>query len=208
MNFKDYINISLYVEAFEGAFTDENTSGLGGFLYKLTDHHPELEPHLDIIRKFILNSGCKKIEFKNFKMNANGLALSNGVAINPRILNNSKENVLYIIFHEIAHQYQYKKYGNIIENLFISQEDEESAANLLRKIELVADQYAIRKCRELAKMGILKSYLIPKEGNYKHFTLDQFKNYLNSFRNLCKKNNVTDCKNVAELFYNYIINDI
>ena len=206
MNFKQYHNIHLFNEALEGAYTDQSTSGLGGFLYHLTDRYPELESHIEIIRKFIIDSGCKHIEFKNIKINAAGLALSTGVTINNNVLNRDKENAIYTIFHEIAHQYQYKKYGNIIEKLFVSNENEEIAANLLKKIELVADQFAIRKCRELAKKGILDLRFIPKEGNYKHFTINQFKSYLNMFRSLCKRNRITDHTHVAELFYNYIVN--
>lgn len=206
MNFKQYHNIRLLSEAIKGAFTDQSTSGLGGFLYKLTDKYPELEPHLEVIRNFIINSGCKNIEFKDFKLNAAGLALSTGVTINNNVLYRNKEHTLYVIFHEIAHQYQYKKYGNIIEKLFVSRENEETAAILLKKIELVADQFAIRKCRELANKGILDIRHIPKQGNYKHYSIQQFKSYLNMFRSLCSRNRITDHSHVAELFYNYVIN--
>jgi hypothetical protein len=209
MKFENYFNMSMFVEAFaKDTYNDGTTEGLGGFLYRLTDAYPDLEDNIGIIKKFILDSGCKRIELKDLKlMGAHGAALSTGVVISPGVLHWPKEQALYCIFHEIAHQYQYKKYGAAkIEGLFTSNADEIKAADFLRKTENVADQYAIRKCRELAAKGILNKDKLVKRGNYSHFTTTQFRAYLNQFRKVCQQQNVTDHRHVAELFYNYIVN--
>ena len=189
----------------DSTYTDAGTTGLGGFLFQLTEAHPELEPHIGIIKKFILDSGCRKIEIREIKLNALGASLSSGVIIDPSVLRSLKERTLYTVFHEIVHQYQYRKYGeDVVENLFLANDNEDDAVTFLRKTELVADRYAIKKCRELAKLGVLDPRFIPKYGNYKHYSRGQFRTYLNTFRDICRKNNITDHKKVAEMFYNFI----
>jgi hypothetical protein len=207
MNFKDYICISENIE--KGLYTDETTEGLGGFLFQLTDKFPDLQPHVKLIRKFILDSGCKKIEIKPLSIpGAKGAALSTGVIISPLLFSNThitKEYALYVLFHEIAHQYQYKKYKSAIEQLFVDQGNEEQAIDFLKKTENVADEFSIRKCRELAKYKILDSEKIPR-ANYKNFSREHFAHYLNTFRDVCRRKKVTDYKKVAEIFYNFLVN--
>src|SRR5690606_33551767 len=59
----------------------------------------------------IEKSGCDKINFGQFKYPAAGVANGQSVVINEKTLTVSMGNLLYVIFHEIAHQYQFKKYG-------------------------------------------------------------------------------------------------
>jgi hypothetical protein len=201
----------LLENAYASIYGDKSTEGLPGFLYHLTDKYPNLNEELvSKIKEFINNSGCPKIEIKPTKYGL-GVCLSNVVIINPSVLNFSLEQCLYTIFHEIAHQYQYKKYKDKIENLFIvggeNEVKEDEAAIQLKKIELVADKLAIAKCNELVKLGLDPSK-IRKTGFYTNYTHQQFLDYLNQFRGVLKRKGIKDTKKVAEYFYNYIVNGI
>ena len=91
---------------------NEETAGIDDFIQKIIATYPETENFIDKIKSFIEDSNCKKIEVARFKYPALGLALHNGVLFNKTIFNQTLSNFLFIIFHEIAHQYQYKKYGD------------------------------------------------------------------------------------------------
>jgi hypothetical protein len=104
MKFRDYINLKYFIES------NNVVSGIEVFLKNLITAYPSLENHIDIIKKFIEKSGCKKISIRPFKIGALGMSLSNGVVLNPTsVYAKSIEHTLYVLFHEIAHQYQYKK---------------------------------------------------------------------------------------------------
>lgn len=72
-----------------------------------------LDLHLYIkeIEEFIERSGCKSIRFEELSPKCGGISLPNECIISTIILQFPTELLLYILFHEIAHQYQYKKYG-------------------------------------------------------------------------------------------------
>jgi hypothetical protein len=91
----------------------ENVDGLDNFIGMVIQSYPEVEEYKDIIKKFIEQSGCPKIEVTKFEnIPAGGLALHDKVVFNQNIFTNRKlPEFLYIVFHEIAHQFQYKKYG-------------------------------------------------------------------------------------------------
>jgi len=194
-------------ELYESIYHENSVKGLPKFLYELTEAYPELEKDAQIIKDFIIQSGCKSIEIEPMRFGL-GAALSNKVIINPVVLKQTKEKALYGIFHEIAHQYQYKKYGNRIEQMFIDQDEEEKGAKFLKMIENVADQFSIRKCRELAKLGVLDPNNLVKIGSYSKYTEIDFLRYLRQFRKVCSDNNITKPEEVNALFYQYITGKI
>ena len=90
---------------------NEETTNLVDFVETLKSTYEMSDELTDFVVDFIEKSNCQKIEFANFKYYALGVALHNGVLINNVVLNRSLEFALFVIFHEVAHQYQYKKYG-------------------------------------------------------------------------------------------------
>ena len=87
----------------------EETQGLDSFMEKLIETYPKVKEFSDVMKKFIEDSDCKKIEFSKFKMGVLGVALHNGVLINEVTLKNSLIHTIFVIFHEVAHQYQDRK---------------------------------------------------------------------------------------------------
>ncbi|MFN9905707.1 MAG: hypothetical protein ACK56F_06205, partial [bacterium] len=90
----------------------EDTKGIDVFIDELSNNYELSEELLGFIKKFIEESECKLINFSKFKIGVLGLALESGVLINSTIIGRPLPFVLFVIFHEIAHQYQFKKYGD------------------------------------------------------------------------------------------------
>jgi hypothetical protein len=188
----------------------EDVQGLDVFLNSLKNRFPELEKEnfLDLIRNFIENSNCQRIEFAKFDYPAIGLSLSNGVLINKDILTNSYfflSKVLYVIFHEIAHQYQYKKYGyDIMQNIYHGNTPLEDGVKLLKSIEYTADQFGMRKCREFAKLGFLDPTKIQKTMGYDKFTDKEFEKYINDIkRKVVETDSITE-KEISTMMWNWV----
>jgi hypothetical protein len=114
----------------------EETQGIEQFLIQVMETYPETEGFIDNIESFIKNSNCKKIEVAMFKYPALGLAVHNGVLFNEVIFKQQLPDFLFIIFHEIAHQYQYKKYGDEkMYEFYLDETDVKEAAIAMKKIE-------------------------------------------------------------------------
>lgn len=182
----------------------EQTKRIQGFIDTLKQRHqltPQLEQH---ITKFIEDSGCQRIDFAAFKHPALGIALSTGVLINQKLLQNPLPHTLFVIFHEIAHQYQFKKYGaNTMYQLYIHNLPIPTAAKILRKIEMVADAYAERKIKQLQKMGLLKQY--KTQGQYKNLPLTHYEDLLRHLLNDMRTKNIGKTpQQISEYFYNLV----
>jgi len=118
------------------------------------------------------------------------------------------EFALFVIFHEVAHQYQYKKYGveKMIEvyNNEISLED---AAKFMKDIELIADNFASRKIRQLQNMGLIDGKFISPE-IYKNVPESQIVNLIKNLRIQLSGRNITSPDDISNYFYNSIKNNI
>jgi ribosomal protein L17 len=186
----------------------EETDGLDFFMDYLIDTHPNVNEFRKVVEDFIRDSGCNKIEIRN--LNSAGLSLHDKVIINSSVFSRDLNEIMYVIFHEIAHQYQYKKYGrDKIYNLYLGELNLDDAIKFLKFVETVADQFAIRKCRELHKLGLLDRVGLVKKGFYENiWNQHLFKKIIQDLRNLMKKNNITKPEEVSETIYNFLINKI
>ena len=128
----------------------EETDGVNTLIDVITSRHEMSDELIEKVKDFISQSNCKKIEFANFKMPAMGVALHDGVLINKIALNQRLEYLLFIIFHETAHQYQFKKYGeDIMYECYLGDISVEEAAKLMKHTEEVADEFAGKKIKQL-----------------------------------------------------------
>lgn len=180
----------------------EETSGLSDFLETLRSNYDMSNELVDFVGDFILNSNCNKIEFAKFKYPALGAALHNGVLINNILLDRPLEVTLFAIFHEIAHQYQYKKYG--IEKMYEFYNDEISVAEtskFMKEVETIADSFASRKIRELQKMGLINKNYVPIE-MYKNVSETQLEYFINKIRSQLRSGGITSPDDISEFYYN------
>jgi len=187
----------------------EETEGISSFINELSDAFNISDELKDEVVKFIEESNCKKIEFSNFKMSAYGLALHNIVLINKEVFGRrSLEFALFVIFHEIAHQYQFKKYGkDIMYNCYIGELSDEEAASFMKHTEEVADEFAGRKIRQLHNKGLIsKNFRSPQM--YKNLPMQYVSMMIQQHKNQMKKMNIDSPEKVSEYFYNMVKSDL
>jgi hypothetical protein len=182
----------------------EETEGINLFMNQIESKFQISDELRDLLIDFINRSECKNIEFANFKMGALGLALHTGVLINKNILNSNLETLLFVIFHEIAHQYQFKKYGeDKMYECYIGELSIDDAARFMKNTEEVADDFAARKIREIQKKDLIrKSYTPPSM--YKNVPITQIKSMVNNYIEQMKSKNITTPDKVSEYFYNMV----
>ena len=191
---------------------NEETGGMDIFIDQIVNRFPELGEHKDIIKSNIEKSGCQNIGFERMTMGT-GLALHNRVVIASSLLDdgirpnkNALADLMYIIFHEIAHQHQYNKYSKeLIYDMYTGGIETEGAIKFLRYIENVADQFSLRKCRELQSMGVIPAdQKVRDTGGYDHYSDKMFEDYLNMLKTKVQKAGITDPEDISELIYNLI----
>lgn len=181
----------------------EQVAQLDTFMSKLINRFPEVEGFKDKLTDFISNSGCKKIEFANFRFPAMGMALHDGVLINNSVLSNSLSFVLFVIFHEIAHQYQYKKYGaELMYKVYTDKISITDAAKWMKNVEVIADEFAERKCKEFIKLGYINTMSFNKF--YNKVGLDYFENFIYMTKSELKNKNLTSHDEISSYFYNKV----
>jgi hypothetical protein len=187
---------------------NEETNGLDDFIQKIVNAYPSLGEHTDIIKNNIEKSNCQKIEFSDMSM-AGGLSLHDRVVISNTFINpkiNNIASLMFVIFHEIAHQHQYNKYGKeLIYDMYTGELEVDGAVGFLRYIENVADQFSLRKCRELKRLGVIpENEQIRDAGGYDHYTDKMFENYLNMLKNKVMAAGITEPDDISELIYNLV----
>jgi len=183
----------------------EEMEGLNEFKLRTLKRFPEIKDFWEVIEKFIVNSECKKIELASIPY-ALGASLIDRVILNPSVFNQTLNNFLFTLFHEIAHQYQYKKYGNQkMTEFYTNRISIDEAADFMYRTEMVADEFATRKLRELVRLGHLENSKLPT-GYYKSLPIYVFKKLISTI-----KSQITDVEDkspeeINEVLYNWIRN--
>jgi hypothetical protein len=140
--------------------------------------------------------------FENIK--ANGLAINGYCVISNGTLKLSIPMLMFVLFHELAHNYQYRKYGdNFAESIYlndISKIDED--CERLAWIENTADKFATLKTNFYINKYDLGS---PMSGNLQT-PKEAFKNHLLMMKKMVlemppEKRNIFD---INEALYNLI----
>ena len=185
----------------------EETEGIDSFLDEISSKHNMSDELKDFVKQFIEESDCKRINFSRFKMGVMGLALESGVLINSVALNHPLPFLLFLIFHEVAHQYQFKKYGeDVMYDCYLGEISEREAAEFMKHTEEVADDFASRKIRQLQKLNLIGPYTPPQM--YKNVPIQQITMMINNYREDMRRKNIDSPKKVSEYFYNMIKSEL
>ena len=191
---------------------NEETGGIDLFIDQIVEKFPEVSEYGDVIKNNIEKSGCLNIGFEPMSMSS-GLSLHNRVVISSGLLEdgirpnpNALADLMFVIFHEIAHQHQYNKYSKeLIYDMYTGELETDGAVGFLRYIENVADQFALRKCRQLQSMGVIPAdQNVRDTGGYDNYTDKMFEGYLNMLKGKVQKAGITDPEDISELIYNMI----
>ena len=185
----------------------EETEGIDSFLDEISSKHNMSDELKDFVKRFIEESDCKRINFSRFKMGVMGLALESGVLINSVALNHPLPFLLFLIFHEVAHQYQFKKYGeDVMYDCYLGEISEREAAEFMKHTEEVADDFAFRKIRQLQKLNLIGPYTPPQM--YKNVPIQQITMMISNYRNDMRRKNIDSPKKVSEYFYNMVKSEL
>ena len=171
----------------------------------IIEKNPEALQFKDIIEKYLRNSGVSEVEFTPIK-NALGVALDNKVVIDSSVLKFPFARFLYVVFHEIGHTYQFKKYGQTKKwMMYFNQQSVLESALFMKYCENVADEFAIRKLREFVKLGLLSPNEIEEiKPSYKNIPLGYFLKFIENFRQKVREKGITNSSQINDLLYYYV----
>lgn len=185
----------------------EQIVGLEGLLDRMKQEYPQIRPQdVEMVEKFITDSNVGRILVEPIKM-GDGLSLSDRVIINPSVFKYPLPKALYIIFHEIAHQYQFKKYGaDKMYECYTGDLSDEEAADLIKRVEEVADEFALKKVRQLINLGfpIDKTEFTNVKSMYKITPSSRFIPLIQNVKKMIKEQNITNPEDISEMFYNWV----
>jgi hypothetical protein len=188
--------------------------GLGDFFAIIAERYPDSVYMLSYLKNFIEKSGCKRIAFEYFNYPAAGVSLVDRLVLNKSILKHYNfKTFLYVLFHETAHQYQFKKHGvEKMNDIYEEKISIEDGAKFIMSLENVADEFAIRKIREVEKRfndDTSKKLLfsrMPITKQYENVPLEDFKKLIESQIKLIKDAGYTNETDIAEILYNHVKN--
>jgi hypothetical protein len=163
---------------------------------------PELK---EFLIKFIINSDCQYIIFEKFNYPAYGLAVHDGVLINDALLSQKNLSMLmYVIFHEIAHQYQFKKYGaDKIYEMYKEEVSPIKASEMMIQIEHIADRFACMKIEQIKKLNLIKKHFVCPQ-YYKNHTAQSIFKMVKDWKERMQRNNIVTKEQISEFGYNLI----
>jgi len=183
---------------------NEETNGITIFLNKIQAEYDISDSLYVEMLDFIEESGCKKIEFAKFNYPALGLALHNGVLINSNMIGDNLSFLIFVIFHEVVHQFQFKKYGDkIMYGVYSGDVSIDEAAKFMKHTEEVADEFAMRKIRELQKKGLIDDNY-RANSPYRNISVQSIKSMIIRFRDDLESKNITSPNDISKYFYNMV----
>jgi len=183
---------------------NEETDGITIFLNKIQAEYDISDSLYTELMEFIEKSNCKKIEFAKFNYPALGLALHNGVLINSNMIGDNLSFLIFVIFHEVAHQFQFKKYGDkIMYGVYSGDVSIDEAAKFMKHTEEVADEFAMRKIRELQKKGLIDDNY-RANSPYRNISVQSIKSMIIRFRDDLELKNITSPNDISKYFYNMV----
>jgi Zn-dependent peptidase ImmA (M78 family) len=202
------IIIESLIKRLNNSLINESTSGVDTFFDKMSEKYDMSDELKEFIVKTLNDSDCQNIELVKIKNGAYGLALHDGVYLNLSMLNRPLDFFLFVLFHELAHQYQYKKYGHeVMYACYIGDISDTEGAEFMKKMEDVANRFAIAKINELKKLGI-----VSKSANFSHLAnfanVSQIKSMIIGFKQMIKSKNIKSVESFTEFMYNFLVERI
>ena len=180
-----------------------NTIGLDTFIKTIQIDKPTLCENIILaLIDFIVSSGCRAIEFRKMSNRAMGISKTDVCILNYDVLKMPDEYTLYIILHEVAHQYQYRKHGkNLVLDVYLESTPLDEAAKKLLRVEQIADRLAIAKLNTILQENNIKLSK-PIVSRYLGLTdLTQIKNYLSKIRSNIGQMKLLNIEEINDYIY-------
>jgi hypothetical protein len=177
-------------------------SSFTNFIDILVNKHPFLERSRDFFLETFNQSGLSSIEIHPIKYGA-AVSLGNRIVISSNVMNGHSLPLLFTIFHEIAHQFQYKKMGaEKMFKLYTGELSPQEAIDFMRNVEIVADEYATRKIRKMISLGLIPKPMEVPQGFYKHYTDAQFNQIIKMILQYLEGEDISDPERISEIVFN------
>jgi hypothetical protein len=171
------------------------------FLDILMRKYPELKSSRSYFWETFDSSGLVSIEIHSLRYGV-ALSLPNGIIFSPKVMNTSLPSLLFTLFHEVAHQYQFKKYGT--KKMMAIHTGEFSVSeglSFLRQMEVTADRYAEQKLLQMKKLGLLSPNEIIPKGFYKSLGDEHYFKIYEMTKNLLSEENTKDPEIISQILY-------
>lgn len=188
-------------------FIDLTKKCIAGMLRK-QDHKSVLPVFEMKLKSDIEKSDTKGIYYAEFRQPALGFVTTNSVYINKMLLNSDCGDLLFTIFHELAHQHQYRKYGNDMTSLiYRSNSNIDVILDKILDIEYVADEFATRKLREYEKIPGLStlSKRVHLAKKHKFIDKNQIKMMISQFKSVIDSYQFKSDEELTTMLYNSIV---
>lgn len=154
------------------------------FIEKLMTRQ-DLVEYKEQIETFIERSGCTKLSFESLNPKTGGVSIPGECIVSDIILQFPKEVLLYILFHEVSHQYQYRKHGKDLMMKAYTELPIEEAVDELLWVESIADRLAMLSLR-----SVIGGDKVPEYRYYGCTNKVYFEDYLVSLRHEIEQENV------------------
>ncbi len=161
------------------------------------------------IEDFVKSSGCKSFIFLPLKSTTGGVSTYERCVISSNIEFLPLNIYLYIILHEISHQFQYSKYGkDIALPVYDGSIDIDSATQHLLYLESTADRLALSKLRHLNNKHNL-GLVIPPPRYLNMKDTSRLKKYVENLQIEVKANNLKSIESINDyILKKYSLDDI
>ena len=210
MKNKDLTNIYTSYLTEARRFPPTAVEGMNEFIGEIDDEKKEAVSYellmdlVDIIDK----SGCPKILFDTLH-GALGISKADECVVSRAALKFSIPKMLYVILHEVAHQYQYTKHGEeLAEGLYFNDTADLDCAHELLRIENIADRYAIRLARYLLVKHNIPFRALELNPVYKDVTPAYIASHIRTLKAQIKTSGLTNVHEINDLLYNVIKQEI
>jgi len=182
------------------------TKGVKKFISTISKLQPDIKKSvLKDIESFIIESKCIEIKLEKLSEKAAGISKTDECIISTIVFRFPIEYMLYMILHEISHQYQYKKYGkNLVLDVYLNETPLQEATEKLLAIEKVADRFSLMKMKQIFKNNNVISQINPVPRYLNMTDLTKMKEHVQSMRDDVTKLNLETIEDINNYLYNKI----
>lgn len=165
---------------------------------------PNSDKILEELIKDIKKSPTSKINITNQSKYC-GMSLNRGVILPTHIFMGSLYRFIFIVFHEIAHQYQYSKHGQkILYDLTVGDLSEEKLDKLI-DIEQVADRFGRSMARKYGIMFNMNQFHNTSPYDNRKNAKEMYKHLLLMIQDKIKKGEITCVEEMENFLFNLFI---
>lgn len=179
----------------------EIESGFEDFYKLFTEKYGKIENFKEILQEIesdIKKSPTPKITITDRGMFC-GMSLTDNVILSKSIFSREIFSFIFVLFHEIAHQYQYKKYGKNLLYELTTNEITDATLNKLIDIEQVADRFGKNMASKYATKFNLQKRPISSPYDNIEYGKNSYKRLIEDIQKKIKEGEIT-CVEQMESF--------